>query len=384
MRIAIVTETFVPATDGICTRFAKMVVEMKKLGHEVIVISPDLGIDEYEGVPVFRIETLTFPLYGSRPWGIPSRKIKYILKAFKPDIIHAVNPFFMGTSAVRYAKQLNIPLLTSYHTHMPNYLDHYKMPLLKPILWEYIRYWYQFSELNITVSKTLLEELNEQQIETVGVLPSGIDLEQRHPGFFDEELYQRLTFNQADRKLLVYVGRLAAEKDLDQLRVIFNQRDDICLAFVGDGPERENLEELFKDTPTTFLGFLHGEDLSTAFATGDAFIFPSISETFGLVISEAMASGLPVIAAENGPTLEQITDNETGFIFESRNTNSLMAALKNLDNPLLMEKIRLAARREAEKNSWNRATRELLDYYDQTIEVFERQHRLAYQDIANY
>ncbi|UUX33835.1 glycosyltransferase family 4 protein [Fundicoccus culcitae] len=384
MRIAIVTETFVPATDGICTRFAKMVVELKKLGHEVIVISPDLGIDEYEGIPVFRMDTLTFPLYGSRPWGVPSRKIKYILKAFKPDIVHAVNPFFMGTSAVRYAKQLNLPLITSYHTHMPNYLDHYKMPLLKPLLWEYIRFWYQPSDINITVSQTLLEELNQQNIETVGVLPSGIDLDNRHPKYFDQALYDQLTFNQTDKKLLVYVGRLAAEKDLDQLRVIFDHRDDICLVIVGDGPERENLEALFEGTPTTFLGFLHGEELSKAFATGDAFIFPSISETYGLVISEAMASGLPVFAAKNGPTLEQITDKETGFIFESRNTESLMTALKQLDNPLLLEKVRIAALKQAESHSWNNATRSLLDYYDLTLEAYQRNQSIALQETINF
>lgn len=383
MRIAIITETFVPATDGICTRFAKMVVEMKNLGHEVIVISPDLGIDEYEGIPVFRIDTVTFPLYGSRPWGVPSRKIKYILKAFKPDIVHAVNPFFMGTSGVHYAKKLGLPLLASYHTHMPNYLDHYKMPLLKPILWEYIRYWHQMADVNITVSNTLMAELNEQEIETIGVLPSGIDLEQRHPKFFNQELYDRLTFNNPNKKLLVYIGRLAPEKDLDQLRVIFDHRDDICLAIVGDGPERENLEMIFKDTPTTFLGFLHDQELSEAFATGDAFIFPSISETFGLVISEAMASGVPVIAAENGPTLEQITPNETGFIFQSRDTESLLDALKHIDQPLVMRQVGLKSRKQAEKFSWQAATHRLLDYYETTLIEYEKNQHIEYQQTMN-
>lgn len=378
MRIMIVTETFVPATDGICTRLANMIIELKNLGHELLVVSPDLGINDFHGVPVIGMETITFPLYGSRPWGLPSRKIKKIMLSFNPDVVHAVNPFLMVTSAVYYAQKLNIPLLTSYHTHMPNYLDHYHMPLLKPMLWEYIGHWHRMGDLNLTVSESLKEELLEQAIPTQGVLPRGIDLEARHPKYFDQALYDRLTFNLADQHLLVYVGRLAQEKGLEQLKAIFKHRDDICLAIVGDGPEREALEEHFKGTKTSFVGFLHGEDLSKAFATGDGFIFPSVSETFGLSISEAMASGLPVFAAKNGPTLEQVVPNQTGFIFESNDEFSLMEALKQLEQPLLMKQISLKARHEAEKYSWQAATRTLLDYYEETIanqqsaQVFQR------------
>ena len=372
MRIMIVTETFVPATDGICTRLANMIKIMKKQEHELLIISPDLGIDDYCGIPVIGMDTISFPLYGSRPWGMPSRKIKQIMTEFNPDVVHAVNPFLMVTSAVHYAKKLNIPLLASYHTHLPDYLDHYRMPLLKPILWEYIAHWHRMADVNITVSETLRNELLVQEIPTLGVLPRGIDLEARHPNFFDEKLYQSLTFNLDNQHLLVYVGRLAQEKGLEQLRVIFEHRTDICLVIVGDGPERENLETLFEGTKTSFVGFQHGEALSKYYATADGFIFPSISETFGLSISEAMASGLPVFAAENGPTLEQIKPGETGFIFETDNEMSLMKSLDYLDHPILLKKIGLQARREAEQFSWERATRSLLDYYETAILVHEK------------
>lgn len=383
MRIMIVTETFVPATDGICTRLANMIVELKKLGHELLVVSPDLGINDYQGVPVIPMETITFPLYGSRPWGLPSRKIKQVMRSFKPDVVHAVNPFLMATSAVRYAKKLNIPLVTSYHTHMPDYLDHYHLSLFKPMVWDYIGYWHKLADVNLTVSETLKSELLNQGIPTSGVLPPGIDLEARHPDFYDEQLYDQLTFNQANQYLLVYVGRLAQEKGLEQLRAIFNYRDDICLAIVGDGPEREHLEAVFKETQTTFLGFLHDDALSTAFATGDGFIFPSVSETFGLAISEAMASGLPVFAAENGPTLEQIIPNETGFLFEANNETSLLEALEHLGRPLLMERARLNARHQAEKYSWRAATRSLLDFYEEAIVCHQSQASLQEQASSN-
>ncbi|MBG9980838.1 glycosyltransferase family 1 protein [Facklamia sp. DSM 111018] len=380
MRILIATETFVPATDGICTRLAHMTVIMKELGHELLIVSPDLGIREHRGIPVKTMDTFTFPLYKSRPWGLPSRKMKTIIEDFNPDIVHAVNPFLMATSAVKYAKRMGIPLIASYHTHVPDYLDHYHLPLLKPVLWDYIRYWHQSADYNITVSESLKEELLKEQISVQGVLPRGIDLDLRHPKYQCPELYHRWTFGLNDQKLLVYVGRLAAEKDLDQLVEIFKYRDDVCLAIVGDGPARSELEEVFAGTKTTFTGFLNGEDLSRAYATGDAFIFPSISETFGLVISESMASGTPVIAAENGPTLEQIKVGETGEIFKSKNTESLMDALRILDSPLKLQQMGLKARKEAEKYSWEHATRTLLNYYDETIDQVEGSN----QTLVNY
>lgn len=375
MRIAIVTETFVPATDGICTRLANFVVRLKDSGHEVIVISPDLGITEYKGVPVYGLETVSLPMYGSRPWGLPSRRVKSIFKEFKPDIVHAVNPISLGTSGVHYANKLNIPLITSYHTHLPNYLDHYNISLLKPLLWDYIRYWHTKSDFNITVSQSLMEELNDLQIPTEAVLPRGIDLEGRHPDFFDQDLYDELTFHDDNNKLLIYIGRLAAEKDIDHLRPILDQRDDICLTIVGDGPDRERLEEVFQGTKTTFQGFKYGEDLSKAFATADAFVFPSTSETFGLVISEAMASGLPVIAAKSDPTVEQIDHLKTGIIYEAGESQSLLDAVRYIDNPLLMQNISLKARSEASQYTWDNATKNLVDFYNHTIE----QHAFNYE-----
>ncbi|XJS10100.1 glycosyltransferase family 4 protein [Aerococcaceae bacterium WGS1372] len=374
MRIAIVTETFVPATDGICTRLANFVVCLKEMGHEVIVISPDLGISDYKGIPVYGLETISFPLYGSRPWGLPSRKVRTIFSQFKPDVIHAVNPVSLGTSAVHYANKMRIPLITSYHTHLPNYLDHYNISLLKPLLWDYIRYWHTKSDLNITVSKSLMDELNAIQIPTDYVLPRGIDIEGRHPKYFDQELYDELTFHDDNNKLLVYIGRLAVEKDIDQLRAILDERDDICLTIVGDGPDRERLEEVFQGTKTTFRGFKHGEELSKAFATADAFVFPSTSETFGLVISEAMVSGLLVIAANSAPTLEQIEHLKTGVIYEANNTESLLEALKVIDNPLMMQSIALQARSEAMNYTWNNATMSLLDFYSETIEIHSKRY----------
>lgn len=369
MRIAIVTETFYPATDGICTRLANFVVGLRDLGHQVIVISPDLGIKDYQGIPVYTIDSINLPLYGTRKWGKPSRQVKGILQAFKPDVIHAVNPISLAVAGIYYGNQLGIPVMASYHTHLPEYLDHYRLGLLKPALWDYIRYWHQQVDLNITVSEALKLELENQNIPVKGVIPRGISIDQRDPKFFDESLYKQLTFNELGNKLLVYVGRLAAEKDLHHLRRIFDYRDDICLAFVGDGPQREELEAIFRGTKTTFLGFKRGEDLAKCFATGDAFIFPSTSETFGLVISEAMASGQAVIAAASQPTLEQIEPFVTGLVYESGNTAQMMKMINYLDDRDMMDKLGHQARLEAEQYTWDKATQRLLGFYQETIDI---------------
>ena len=138
---------------------------------------------------------------------------------------------------------------------------------------------------------------------------------------------------------------------------------------MGDGPQREELEAIFRGTKTTFLGFKRGEDLAKCFATGDAFIFPSTSETFGLVISEAMASGQAVIAAASQPTLEQIEPFVTGLVYESGNTAQMMKMINYLDDRDMMDKLGHQARLEAEQYTWDKATQRLLGFYQETIDI---------------
>ncbi|AXY25138.1 glycosyl transferase [Suicoccus acidiformans] len=378
MRIALITETFYPATDGICTRLSHMVEQLQMLGHELCVITPDMGLDIYKGVRVIGMPTIYTPLYASRPWGLPSPRVKKELLSFQPDIIHAVHPTLLGVSGLHYGKQLGIPILASYHTHLTDYLTYYKLPFLENLLWDYTRYCYQKADKVITVSQDLADILNSQGIPEAEVWQAGIDFSHRSPEYYDEALYQKLTHKGQYKHLLVYVGRLAYEKGIDQLRGIFEHRNDIALAIVGDGPARAELEQYFAGTPTQFLGFLEGEALGQAFAVGDAFIFPSVSETFGLVISEAMASGTPVIAAESGPTLEQLTPLESGLTFQNRNLDSLLQSLRYLDQPDAMQSIQANALKRVQGMTWQAAAKQLETFYLETIEQTEANHRKSF------
>ncbi|MFC4023003.1 glycosyltransferase family 4 protein [Oceanobacillus longus] len=378
MKIAIVTETFLPSTDGVVTRLTQAIKYFRSKGHEVLVIAPDLGVNEYEGAEVVGIKPITLPFYRYRPFTLPSKKVKAILENFQPDIVHAANPILLAASAVQYAKKLDYPLIATYHTHVPKYLDYYWMyKPAKPLLWHHIKKLHNTADLNLCTSKAIKEELIEKEFHNLHVLQRGVDIYHRHPKYFDNHMRNRLTNGDDSKKLLIFIGRLAIEKEIHKIKPLLDAREDIALAIIGDGPLRNELENTFKGTNTIFTGFLHGEELSQAYASADAFIFPSVTETLGLVILEAMASGLPVVAAKSGPTMEQVKDEETGLLFENENVSSMIDAVNKLDNNDLLLEMKQNVRLEAEKYAWEKASQQLLDYYYQTIDIHNNTKNLV-------
>ncbi|SEB13803.1 Glycosyltransferase involved in cell wall bisynthesis [Thalassobacillus cyri] len=372
MKIAIITETFLPSTDGVVTRLKEAIKHLQKENNEVIVIAPDLGVKEYEGAIVEGVKTTKMPFYRSREFSMPQKKVKDLLMKHQPDLVHVVNPALVGVSGVYYASKLGYPLIASYHTHVPKYLDYYRLYPFKPLVWWYFKKLHSYADLNLCTSKAIQKELIEKKIPNVHVWDRGVAIEKYHPSYQNREMRERLSGGKPDNKLLVFVGRLAPEKEIHKLKPLLERRSDISLAIVGDGPVRDQLEKTFEGTNTTFTGFLHAEELSQAFASGDAFIFPSVTETLGLVILEAMASGLPVIAAKSGPTMEQVEDGRTGLLFENENTDSLIRAIEKIEDPDLHEQLSINARKEAEKFSWKKPSEQILDFYYQTLKVFQK------------
>ncbi len=365
-----ITETFLPSTDGVVTRLKEAIKYLRKQNHEVVVIAPDLGVYQYEGAIVEGVKATTMPFYRYRPFALPQRKVKEILQKHNPDLVHVVNPALVGATGVYYAEKLGYPLLASYHTHVPKYLDFYKIyKPLKPIFWSYFRKLHNKASLNLCTSEAIQKELVAKDFFNVHVWKRGVDIEKYHPSKYSEAMRERLSNGQKDKKLLLFVGRLAIEKEIHKLKPLLEQRDDVCLAIVGDGPAGEELKRVFKGTNTLFTGFFHGEELAEAFASADALVFPSVTETLGLVILESMASGLPVIAAKSGPTMEQIEDGKTGLLFENENTQSIVDAVDQLGNPETFKQLKENAREEAEKFSWTRPSQQLLDFYQQTLQL---------------
>jgi glycosyltransferase involved in cell wall biosynthesis len=364
MRIALFTETFLPKVDGIVTRLKHTIDHLQRLGDQVLVISPEGGLTEYKGAKIFGVTGFPLPLYPELKLALPRPAIGEALRRFQPDLIHVVNPAVLGLAGLYYAKTMDVPLIASYHTHLPEYLQHYGLGMLEGLLWELLKAGHNQAQLNLCTSTAMMQALTEHGIERVDLWQRGVDTELFQPHLASREMRSRLSQGHPDSPLLLYVGRLSAEKEIDRIKPVIEAIPGARLALVGDGPHRRALEKHFEGTPTHFVGYLQGLELGAAFASADAFIFPSRTETLGLVLLEAMAAGCPVVAARSGGIPDIVEDGVNGFLFDPNDENGAIVASQRLfANPQERENLRHNARREAERWGWSSATRQLQNYY---------------------
>ena len=364
MRIALFTETFLPKVDGIVTRLRHTVEHLQRNGDQVLVVSPDGGLTEYKGAKIYGVSGFPLPLYPELKLALPRPSIGVALEEFQPDLIHVVNPAVLGLAGLYYAKMMQIPLIASYHTHLPQYLQHYGLGMLEPVMWELIKASHNQAQLNLCTSTAMVQELREHGIERLDLWQRGVDTETFHPSLASEEMRSHLSQGHSESPLLLYVGRLGAEKEIDRIKPILEAIPQARLALVGDGPHRSGLEKHFEGTPTHFVGYLTGKELGSAFASADAFIFPSRTETLGLVLLEAMAAGCPVVAARSGGIPDIVTDGLNGYLFDPADEQGAIAAtIRLLQQQEERETLRQNARVEAERWGWAAATRQLQSYY---------------------
>lgn len=370
MRIALFTETFLPKVDGIVTRLKHTVEHLQRLGDEVMVFCPDGGLTEYMGAQIHGVAGMAFPLYPELKLALPRPSIGEALEKFQPDIIHIVNPAVLGLAGLFYAKTLDIPLMASYHTHLPKYLEHYGLGMLEGMMWELIKAVHNQARVNLVTSTAMQEELVAHGVERVRVWQRGVDTELFRPELTSRSMRDRLSKGHPDAPLLLYIGRLSAEKEVDRIKPVLEAIPDARLALVGDGPYREELKKHFDGTHTHFVGYLAGEELAAAYASADAFIFPSRTETLGLVLLEAMAAGCPVVAANAGGIPDIVTNGENGYMFDPRDENGAIVATQRLfDRGAERELMRRNARIEAEKWGWNAATQQLQQFYTAILDA---------------
>ena len=364
MRIALFTETFLPKVDGIVTRLSHTVDHLQRSGNQVLVFSPDGGLQEYKGAKIHGVSGFPLPLYPELKLALPRPSIGQALDAFQPDLVHVVNPAVLGLAGIYYSKLHRVPLVASYHTHLPKYLEHYGLGMLEGVLLELLKAMHNHAQLNLCTSTAMQEELTSHGIERVELWQRGVDTELFQPHLVSREMRSHLSQGYPDAPLLLYVGRLSAEKEIDRIKPILQAIPEARLALVGDGPYRQELEKIFADTPTHFVGYLTGTDLAAAFASADAFVFPSRTETLGLVLLEAMAAGCPVIAANAGGIPDIVTDGVNGYLFDPTDEQGAIAATQRLlAQPEARDALRHNARQEAERWGWAAATRQLHRFY---------------------
>ena len=379
LRIALFTETFLPKIDGVVTRLCQTIRHLVLFGHEVLLIAPEGGLKEYEGARVHGVRGFSFPLYPDIKLAIPRPSIGKALSNFQPDLIHAIHPVVLGASAFHYSKRHSVPLVVSYHAQLDKYLHYYGFGKLEPLFWKGTRSAYNGSDLVLATSQAMTDLLREQGLQRVELWQKGVDTETFSPDKASAEMRDRLTQGHPQEKLMVYIGRLSAEKGIEACRPVLQAIPGLRLALVGDGPHRDKLKEYFAGTPTYFPGFLKGKDLAAAYASADIFFMASRTETLGLVVLEAMAAGCAVVAADEGGIPDIVREGITGHLFKHGDEEKAIAAVRRLiTDDAHREHMRREARLDAEKWSWAAATRQLEDFYrDVMSREQELPHRIA-------
>jgi glycosyltransferase involved in cell wall biosynthesis len=368
MKIAIVTETFLPKIDGIVTMVTKTVETLRAGGDEVMIFAPSGGPAELCGAEVVSLPSIPFPFYPELKVAAPRASMRAHLQAFRPDVFHLFEPSLLGVGGIYYGKVMRIPIVISYHTNLPAYLHYYGLGAFEGQTWKLMRARHLRADLNLCTSTQMMEELHSHNIDRLALWERAVDAQRFHPSKCSAQMRNQLSGGEPQKTLLLYVGRLSAEKDIGKLRKLTESMPDARLAIVGDGPVRKDLEKHFRGTPTHFTGYMRGEPLAQAYASADVFVMPSKTETLGLVVMEAMAAGLPVVACRAGGIPDAVENGVTGFLFEPSDEEGLVKMVTwVLTHPAERAAVRTQARADVERRSWEGSTRQLQQYYSQAI-----------------
>ena len=373
MKIAIFTETFLPKVDGIVSILCLALQRLQEKGHQVVLFGPPGGPPTYAGAEIIGVGGPRLPFYPELHINLPRRRVWERLLAFQPDLIHIANPFFLGPFGLAYARRLNVPTVASFHTDLARYAQYYGGAFLAPLLWRYLRTLHNRALLNLCPSSAILRDLRQQGFRRVRWWRRGVDLVRFNPGPRDERLRALLSGGHPEEFLVINVGRHSPEKRLETLREPLFQQPGVRLALIGDGPGHTKLREYYQGAPTVFPGYLHGDDLVAAYRAADAFLFPSTTETFGLVALEAMACHTPVIAARTGGVLDIVDEGVNGFYFAPERPAEITELVQRLRlNPALRTQLADHALAHARSRPWQATMDQLIDYYYLALRLFRQ------------
>ncbi|XP_022950331.1 sulfoquinovosyl transferase SQD2-like isoform X1 [Cucurbita moschata] len=373
--------------SGYKNRFQNFIRYLREMGDEVMVVTTHEGVpEEFYGAKLIGSRSFPCPLYHKVPLSLAlSPRIISEVVRFKPDIIHASSPGIMVFGALIIAKLSSVPLVLSYHTHVPVYIPRYTFSWLVKPMWLVIKFLHRAADLTLVPSAAIGMDLEAERVTAANKIRlwnKGVDSASFHPRFRSQEMRLRLSGDEPDKPLIIHVGRLGVEKSLDFLKRIMDRLPEARIAIVGDGPYREELEKMFTGMPAVFTGMLSGEELSQAYASSDIFVMPSESETLGLVVLEAMSSGIPVIGARAGGVPDIIPpeqDGKIGHLYTPGDIDDCLNKLKPLlDNRELRETMGKAARKEMEKYDWKAATRIIRNEHYNLAIWFWRKKRVEF------
>lgn len=359
LHIALISETFPPEINGVANTLGRLCAGLRERGHRLQLVRPRQSMDDGQKSTDELLLTRGWPLpgYPGLQWGQASmHKLLRRWKRQRPDVLYIATEGPLGLSALRAARRLHIPVISGFHTNFQQYSSHYGLGMLTRLLTNYLRWFHNRSQLTLVPSASQSLELQRRSFERVHLLARGVDSQLFHPAKRCAVLREQWGL-QDDELAVVHVGRIAAEKNLDLLVRSFRALQQrypqrrLKLILVGDGPLRAQLQKELPDA--RFCGVQRDQALAAHYASADLFLFPSLSETFGNVVLEALASGLAVVAYDQAAAGQHIRHGHNGALAMPGDEEAFIdCATWLLEDPETLRRVRLNARQHASRQGW--------------------------------
>jgi phosphatidylinositol alpha 1,6-mannosyltransferase len=363
MRVALVSESFLPQVNGVTNTVRHVVDRLVATGHQALVVAPGPGPDHYGPTPVVRVRSATLPGYRSFALGLPDRHVGTALAGVRPHLVHLASPVSLGACGLRAARRLGVPTLAVYQTDLAGFARRYGVPV-GGLLDAWVGGLHRRADRTLVPSSASRAQLAALGVGDLHLWGRGVELALFDPRHRSDDLHARWAAGPGtgERVVVGYVGRLAAEKNLHRL-VEVSRIPGVDVVVVGDGPLRSRLERLLP--AATFAGMLRGRELAEAFASLDVFVHPGEDETFCQTVQEAQASGVPVVAAGAGGPLDLVEHGVTGLLYGPADPRSLRRSVARLvGDPLLRRTLGRAGRVAVQGRTWESLVDRLVtDHY---------------------
>ncbi len=366
MRVAVVTESFLPSVNGVTNSVLRVLDTFKQRGFEALVIAPTRTGDKHNGFPVHQTVSVPFLQF---PVAVPGPSIQRELDEFQPDVIHVAAPFMIGAQAIAWGYRNNVPVVAVYQTDLSGYIERYGLSFARPVVDRMMASIHEKADLNLAPTPEAKEYLERIGVQNVHIWGRGVDLDLFNPDhkFSDEVSELRAKIAPNGEKIVGFVGRLAAEKQVHRMSELLGMKNT-KFVIVGDGPERSRLESQFAGSNVYFAGRQSALELAYHYAALDVFVHFGTEETFGQTIQEAQATGLPVVAPNMGGPRFLIEDGVNGFLANPSGQGDYLRLVKKLvDDDKLQKTMATAARASVAAKSWESNNAKLVEFYQQAI-----------------
>jgi len=360
LRVAVVTESFLPQVNGVTNSVLRVLETLSSKGHEALVIAPDSAQapSTYAGFRIKRVPSLA--VKGLLPVGFPQRSMEPLIEGFNPDVIHLASPFFLGKYATKVAQRLSIPTISIYQTDIAGFARHYGLSIAHSQLTNWVANIHKQTNRTLAPSTWSCDQLMSSGVDNVALWQRGVDSVKFNPAKRSSELSNSFQNNGNNKIIVGYVGRLANEKRIEDLAPL-HDRNDVQLVIVGDGPARQKLERVLPRAK--FVGYQSGDDLAAHYASFDIFVHTGKHETFCQSIQESLASGVPVIAPNSGGPLDLVQHGSTGFLIDTSKASDLIAAFELLSDARTRSLMGITARESVTHRTWEKVNTELINHY---------------------